>query len=454
MTGSATSGLISRRTLIRGAALAGLGISAASCGSSGSQGRGATLKVALIGFKSRDGEDATTGRKIRGITGFVQGTSFKGKATFQDIVADSANAITSKTQALLLGAQADIIHGATVYPFYDQGLLIDLKKYYDADSWQPNFVQSIFTPPAERVLLPAWSSSPTGVVSSPAKLDTVSVGYDRQLFEDFGVEPLRVQPTIEEILEKAAKLTGKNPRSGEQCYGLYFDPRKSAHIMLVYFAHGLDLGKVDPTDPSKLRFNSEEVKTGIQSMITSASLCPPGFQIGLGAENWGTKGNTVAINMLVGPEGMSTVTLNGQSERFAVTEGIRDRRGATPFVGSGEWAISSKCKDPDAAWELVKFLSGPDGQKYAYENYGMLPTWKNADWVDPKTSPYADAFVNCAAAARNVFFPQFMFRTFRPWMASAVAQALTGKPIDLAKELADQQAKAEAWAKEQKAPQG
>ncbi|WP_427885551.1 extracellular solute-binding protein [Kribbella sp. GL6] len=445
---------VSRRTVLLSTALTGIGIAAAGCGSSGSLGGGAALRVALTGYKARDGEDANTRQKYRGMTGFLDGTSHKGKATFQDIVADSPTATTSKTQALLLGGQADIIHGFTVYPYYDQGLLIDLNKYYDKDKWEANFVGSIFKPPAERVLLPAWSSNPTGKVSSPDSLDTSSVAYDRQLFEDFGVEPLNAQPTIDEILAKAAKLTGKNPRTGKQCYGLYYDPRGSSHLMLVYFAHGLDLGKADPSDPSKIHFDTDEVKAGLQKMIASAHLCPPGFEIGQGAENWATKDNTVAINMAVSPVAMAAATLNGQAERYAVTEGIRDKRGATPFVGAGEWAISSKCKDPDAAWELVKFLSGPDGQKYAYQNYGILPAWKNADWVDAKTSPYADAFIKCATAARNVYFPQFMFRTFRPWMAATISQALAGKKVDLSKELADQQSKAEAWAKEQKAPQG
>ncbi|MEU0564903.1 extracellular solute-binding protein [Nonomuraea sp. NPDC005983] len=445
---------VSRRTVLLSTVITGLGIAAASCGTSGTSGAGSTLRVALTGYKSRDTQDATTRRNIKGMTGFLDTTSYKSKASFLDIVADSPTATTSKIQTLLLGGQADVIQGYTVYPFYDQGLLIDLNKYYDKDKWQANFVDSIFKPPAGRVLLPAWSSHPTGKVSSPDSLDTSSVAYDQQLFKDFDVEPLSAQPTIEEILEKAPKLTGKNPRTGKQCYGLYYDPRSSSHLMLVYFAHGLDLGKLDPANPSQLHFDTDEIKTGIQKMVAVAKYCPPGFQIGQGAENWGSKDNTVGINMAVNPRSMIDATLNGQAERYAVTEGIRDRHGATPFVGAGEWAISSKCKDPDAAWELIKFLTGPDGQKYSYQNYGILPAWKNAGFIDAKTSPYADAFLKCATAARNVYFPEFMFRTFRPWMAAIVAQMLAGKNVDLGKELADQQSKAEAWAKEQKAPQG
>lgn len=455
-----TSKQLSRRGLLAGATALGTAAFVGCGGESdprlaGSKGAGtANVRVGLDAYSANDSEDPETRRRIKGMSTFMKESGGSQSATFTDIVGNDANATVSKTQTLLLGGQVDIIHGSTIYPYYQQGLLINLQSYYDKDNWQQNFVSSIFRAPAERVELPPWSLHPTGKVSSPDSLDTSSVACDSQLFEDFGVEPLSDQPTIEEVLDKAPRLTGRNPKTGKSCYGLYYNPGSAAHLMLVYFGHGLDLGQLDPHDPSKLTFDTAQVKTGILQMVGTARYCPPGFEIGQGAENWGTKDNTVAINMAVGPAAMLQPVLAGLSQRYVVTEGIRDRGGHTPFVGAGEWGISSKCKDPDAAWELVKLLSGKTGERFTSVNYGVLPAWKSADWLDPKQFPYANAFTACATAAKNVYFPEFMFRTFRPWMAQVIGKMINGKKVDLAGQLADQQKQAEAWASTQKGVQG
>ncbi|MFB5760423.1 extracellular solute-binding protein [Paenibacillus medicaginis] len=56
--------------------------------------------------------------------------------------------------------------------------------------------------------------------------------YDKQLFDDWGVEYLSESPTIDEVLEKAAKMTGKNPKTGAQNYGLTFNGKDAADTVM------------------------------------------------------------------------------------------------------------------------------------------------------------------------------------------------------------------------------
>ncbi|MEU7001830.1 hypothetical protein [Nonomuraea sp. NPDC046570] len=176
----------------------------------------------------------------------------------------------------------------------------------------------------------------------------------------------------------------------------------------------------------KLRFDTPEIKRGIELMIQTAKYAPPGFEIGQGAENWGTADNTVAVHMSLPPMGMRPAIDNKLTERFVVTEGVRDRNNHTLFVSATEYGIAKSCKNPDAAWEVIKLLAGAEGQQFLYEQYFELPTWRTADWVHPETSPYGRPFLAAAAAGKNAFFPAFMFRTFRPWMAATISTAING----------------------------
>lgn len=452
-----TSNSFSRRRFLSGSALTMSAFATPSllsaCGTgSGSRSAGGTIKVGLASYSSDNGVDPATGRQVKGVNELLRSLSEDSgvKPTAVDINADDANARNAKIQTLLLSGGVDIVQSGTLYPFFEQDLLIDLTDYYKQDNWADNFMPAVLTPPMERIMYPPWDPAPTKYISSPGVLNILSLAYDKQLFDDFKVEPLSAVPTIEEILEKLPKLTGTNPRTGKKSYGMYYDPRSAAHIMLYYFGHGIDLGMVDPTNPSRLRFNTPEVKHGIEQMIATAKYAPPGFEIGQGGENWGTEDNTVAINMSVSPIGMRTAMDNKLVDRFVVTEGVRNKENHTFFVSATEFGIAKKCKNPDAAWEVIKLLSGADGQKFLYEQYSELPTWKSADWVKAETSPYAKPFLAAAAAGKNAFFPVFMFRTFRPWMAATVSNAINGKPVNLDAGLADQQKKAEQWAKEQK----
>lgn len=365
----------SRRQVLKAGTVAGLvaflGAGTVACAPGG--GSNGQIRLALRSYAASDGINANTGAEIKGVRALLDSfPDLDVKAT--DIVADNQQAAETKVRTMLLSKSVDVVQIASCPAFFRAGLLTDLSDYYEKDDWASKYLPSVFALPQGRLVYPAWSADPTAYVSAPGPLEVFSLAYDKQLFEDFGVEPLSAQPAIEEILEKAALLTGKNPRTGQDCYGMFYNATTQSHFMLFYFGTGVEFGTVDQTHPELVAFDTPEIAESIRGMIGATKYCAPGFDVGQGGENWGTEQNNVAMNMAVTAPVMSAIADAGFADRYAVTEGVRDKDGHTMYISTQEFGISAKAADPEAAWELVKLLSGDEGQKFIFENYGHLPS--------------------------------------------------------------------------------
>lgn len=413
------------------------------------------IRVATTAFKSSAGVNAATARPYQGLNDLLQQhfNSSKVQVESTDIVGATPNDTMAKIQTLLLGGQVDIVIGATLWPYYVQGLLKDLTPYYKRSDWRSKFIATIFKPPIERVMFPPWVPNPTTYVSVPIDLSCISTAYDKQIFKDFGVEPLSEPPQITDIVAKIPKLTGKNPRTGKQTYGLYYNAASASHQLLYFLGHGdIDFGTIDPSNPSKIQFDTPLIMSKIEQMISLAKYSPPGFVLGQGGENWGTTDNDIAINLTVTPSGLAgagmlTAVENHLTSRFVVTTGIRDKNNHTFYVSADEAAMASKTAHPAEAWKALQFLSGPVAQKFYFENFQALPGWKSQNWATKKTSPYVESFLATANNAHEAFFPEFMFQTFRPWLNATMSNTIAGKSVNLSSGLAEMQQQAEAWVK-------
>lgn len=411
-----------------------------------------TITLAVTNFRATDGLNPVTGRMAQGFQTLVQ-PFLQQHPNVQikliQVAANSSTATMAKWDTLLLSHQVDIIQGVTMWPFYQQGLLADLTPYVTKDNWRSHFVSGVYAAPSERFYFPPWTTHPKTIIAVPADLDTLSLAYDKKIFQDYGLTPLSTHPTIEEVVRDAQKLTGKDPRTGQKTYGLWYDPRGQSHVLLYYFGHGINFGRLDPKHPAEIAFDTPQIKSDIKQILSISAYAPPGFQIGQGDENWGATTNNVAIRLDVGPQDMYVATQNHLQNRFIVTQGITNRQGHGMFVSGFTYTVAKSSTHKATDWELLKYLSGPAGQKFLYENYGLLPSWTNQNWVDNAKDPYASAFVATAQHAQNAFFPEFVFTTFRPWMATIIADAVSNQSYNLDAGLAQMQKQAEEWAKEQ-----
>jgi ABC-type glycerol-3-phosphate transport system substrate-binding protein len=404
------------------------------------------LSMGIFNYPVEDTTDPATNKETKGIKTMVKpflDAHPKLALEFVEIPAQDANA---KFQTLLLGGTVDALLMTTPTEFYNQGLIVNLKDRIEAEGLMEKYTSGVWT--SERFI----SAKDGGIMALPVGIEACLVSYDKQVFLDWGIEPLSDVPTLEEVLEKAAKITGTNPKTGKQTYGLWYDGRGHGNIMLDYFTKGLNIGKLDMADYSKIEFtwNTPEIKAAILKMVDATKFMPPGFEVGQGMENWGKAENNVGICMLTWAPNMQNAKLNNLTDRFVATKGLRDSNGKTPYASSLTYVITKSSKNVDAAWELIKFMAGPDGQKHVYENFNYLSSWKGADWIDEVKDPYAKQFMDVADHSKNIWFTPFMFSSFRPWLGSVLSKAVSGEKYDIDKELADQQDKALKWVEEQK----
>lgn len=405
------------------------------------------IKMAVYSFPIDDGINPATGRNVKGVKTMMEPflkENPKLKIEFSEVPGDSRKA---KWQSLLLSSDVDVLFLDSAIDFYSQGLLMSLDDYAKRDNWKANFMESIWSD-NER-----FTNAADGkLMAMPGGVTTNTVVFDKQLFDDFGVEPLSDKPTGKEILEKAAKLTGINPKTGKQTYGMFYDPRKSSHMMLDYFSdgNGVQMGTIDWANfgNSKLNFDTPQIKKSIQTMIDMKPYLPPGYEIGSGFENWGKEANNVA--MCLWCSNMDEAIKNKLTDRYVMTKGVRDKDGKTSYGTARTYSIAQATKNPEAAWAVLKYITGEQGQKFMYENYNELPSWKNSPWVSEKDNPYGKQLMAVVADTKNVLFPPIMFSTIRPWMADIISRANHGQKYDLDKELTQIQEKVNKWVEEQK----
>ncbi|GGD54069.1 ABC transporter substrate-binding protein [Paenibacillus nasutitermitis] len=406
------------------------------------------VKIAVTGFPLDDGINPATGREAKGIKTLFEPFLAEHPKLSIEYIEVPQDDRKAKWQALLLSNSVDILFLDAAIDFYNQGFLMPLDDYMARDNWKANFRESLWTD-NERLT----SNSDGKVMAMPGGIITSTVVYDKQIFDDYGVEPLSDKPTAEEILQKAKQLTGTNPKTGKQTYGLFYNPKGSSHLNLDILSdgQGVEFGTIDWGNfgNSQLNFNTPAIKKSLQTMIDMNPYLPPGYEIGRGSENWGKESNTIAICLWC--NNMDEVLKNKLTDRYVMTKGIRDKNDKTSFGTARVMSMAKESANPEAAWQTLKFLSGPEGQKFLYDNYKELPSWKDADWVKKEDNPYADQLLAVVEDTKNQLFPPIMFSTIRPWMADLISRAVHGQKYDIDSELAQIQEKVDKWVEEQKA---
>lgn len=356
----------------------------------------------------------------------------------------------AKTQTQLLSNAVDVLLTYSPRDFYMQGLIKDLRPLLakEKDVWD-SFVEAAKAGDAISYL----RSRGGAVMALPADLIMHSVAYDKKIFNDWGIEPLSMRPTAKEIREKLPKVTGRNPKTGQQTYGLGFIGTWQFPYLLHYFAGGSSVGDVDEEDYGNTVFklNTPEFKKKILTTLELMPYAQAGFLTGQGLEKWGRPDNNIAILFWTQPPQMLEAVRNGLTDRFVVTYGLRDYNGKTMYTNAVAWSIAANTKVPDLAWEFVKWAAGYQGQRWRYENIGYPPSIKNPDFIDEAKDPYLKSFLRSAEdGATNLDWTPFMFQTLRPWMNSILAKHVNKQKYDLDEELANIQRQADEWARRQR----
>ena len=205
-------------TLMLVGLMSGCGDSASTDEPQGDSGEKTILRVQMIGdFKLDDFTDPISGASLQGC--HVLEEEFEKEHPDIDLqyIFMGWDDYQKKTQSMMVAGEADVYQAPGIEALASQGLLEPLQPYIDRDGYD---ISVYMDGQVDGWKVVGPEDTEPQIYGLPLIADTRYITYDKQLFDEWGVEYLSEEPTVEEILEKAAQLTGINPVSGEQNYGI------------------------------------------------------------------------------------------------------------------------------------------------------------------------------------------------------------------------------------------
>jgi len=407
----------------------------------------------MIGWPDEDGIDATTGKPTVGVQHLVEWFEAKHpdiNLTIRNIPWGSGSTgYGPVTETMVQANEACVYHMPAQYDYSKRGLLQDLDVLIAQDAnfedvWEGNFLENAT----------AWMpSNPKATAYLPAYSGVRVIHYDAKLFEDWGVEPLSENPTVDEITEKAAKLTGTNPVTGEQNYGYWYQGQYlSWQFQTLAHAMGANWGQVNDDGSWTINWNTPEYLAAVNKLIELAQYAPAGaLAADAMPQGFLTDQNVVGIIPEGEPGYFIRELIDGTDEQRARFRTVHNLRGPDGLGGLSTvemYTMAESCPNKLAAWEVLKFLtSDPDVEKYYFEG-GDLVTIKGGEALMQDLQILPDAEIIATEPA----FTEARY----PWAASdprwslqsALQEALAGtlSPEDA---LAKAQAETDTWLAQQ-----
>jgi multiple sugar transport system substrate-binding protein len=252
------------------------------------------------------------------------------------------------------GSVPDVFYTTTTMApqYIPTGKLLNLSPYMARDNVSPDsYYPSLLKP----------FTCKDGVVYGLVKdWNSLGVFYNKQLFQKAGVPFPSANWTWDDLRADAQKLTKAGNVATSQ-YGLTLPANASTWGAFLYAAGGSVLNK----DGTKATFNSPE---GIRSLSFYAGLQRDGYSVmpgqvgaGWGGEAFGKQ--RVAMDFEGGwaiPFLASTYPNVQYGIAPVPIDSTTDKRGDLIFVNS--WGAYAQTQHPEAAWELVKYMTGIDVQ--------------------------------------------------------------------------------------------
>lgn len=415
-----------------------------------------TVRISVAGWPLEDGIDPITGKETIGFEEYLK-NEFEPRypnieLEIYQVPWDNAQA---KQTAMLQSKDVDLIYsgGAFAAQWMEQGLLRGIEDLMEDDS---EFDESIY-------LAGIWENSYSTVsydgerFGLPSVLGKRVTVYDKQLFEEWGVEPLSENPSPEEILEKAQQMTGENPETGEKNYGLYFSGKSLNASTFVALTHAFGAegakGSLDDLKNIEWKLDTPEM-VKVMEWLADASQYPPiDFLNEKGNENFGTEMNNIAIALDdAGGPIMGEYLANDNKEILDRYEAVLNLGpNGEGWVAMDPFVMAKDAKDVEAAWEVMKFLTGYETQKWNYDNYSATPTLADADFV-PKEDKFSQKAMEIADVSPSVLMDEanpFFSSEIVPAVNGFISNAANGKTPDIEKFLSDLQKRAEKWSANQ-----
>lgn len=195
--------------------------------------------------------------------------------------------------------------------------------------------------------------------------------YNKDVFDRYGVAYPTADWTWDDAIEAAKKMTVKNENGSYECFG--FNAQSWEYAAMTYFtSKGLDIVNEDCTEVEGY-LNSAEFAAALAEYVGFST---GDERISPDAADQSTFGSASA--MLI--NGNLAMTISGAWDK-ATFESAGVNYGTCVVPGNHEnylcasaFAISKNCKHPEAAWEVIKALTGTECSALRAQYTAALPT--------------------------------------------------------------------------------
>ncbi|TDQ42894.1 ABC transporter substrate-binding protein [Aureibacillus halotolerans] len=391
---------------------------------------GQEITVQLIGdFAEEETTNPITGERTKGVSVLKEEFEKQHPGATVNFIIMPWEGYTEKTQAMLTSGEADVYQMPGIADFAPKGVLEPLQPFIDND---PEFSLDVFI----EKQIEGWKvigpeSEELEIYGMPFLADARFITYDKTLFDQWGVEYLSDYPTMEEVAEKAKQMTGENPETGEQNYGIFFRGDWSSAFTLINLAEGQNgqWGTGFAWDEVEFAFDSEEMNNGLNWLLEMSEYAPEGIVSNQGNEKWLTKENNIAIMMNQGPgDTVVPAYAQGLGERLGIAQEFKNDEGVGGLFAGSPTTIAKDSDNKELAWEWIKFSVSEFTQKYIFEEANAMPAIEAAkEWES--TKEYSNLMEPVFEAISSPWTPRYPWGSSQPRfiLTSEIEAALTGQ---------------------------
>lgn len=367
---SSARGGISRRDFLRvaGLSLAGAGLSA--CGAALSPpGNGSSKAVELVYQDWRTEWFPPMARQMLAIFN----EQHPGIQAFY--ISDPENLKEQMLEDFAAGTAPDVLSGCCEFfpAWATAGYLLDLRPYVEADlddemirDWSPAQYQSLFTRDGKQFGLPKYHGG-------------LALYYNKDLFDEAGVDYPNADWDHDKYLAAMKELTGRRP-DGTQSWGSMFDVAWERIQMHVNGWGGHFVNPEDPTDCAMSDPPAQEAMEWLRARIWEDKVMPTSLDV----QSLETREAFIEQRIAMVEDGSWALRdiLDRAQFRVDVAPFPAGPKKKVTLATTDGFAIYAGTEHPDAAWELLKFLTGKEyGRAMARDHLlqparlSLVPEW-------------------------------------------------------------------------------
>jgi ABC-type glycerol-3-phosphate transport system substrate-binding protein len=321
---------------------------------------------------------------------------------------------TKYTTEIEAGVGPDVfhLHAYSIQSFLGKGYLYDITPFIEAEGGDD------FLEPWYPQTLALMQDSEGRFYAMPGDFMSMVLFYNKNLFQEAGLDPNTPPATWDEFLADAKALTRDRDGDGQiDTWGFgtigAIDPGFELRFSPVLFGQG---GDYLTSDNKCSALNTPEAKEAFKffvELVTVHEVVPPGVT----AQNPGTVREQMAneqIAMLLGSGWTPPIvdTNNPDLGALEVLEAapVPVKAGEAPEFSTtawlSTWMINPNTKHPEEAWELVKFITSKEMEQKWFDDANVLSSRQDVSGEYEPLLSNKFAAVIAAELAHAKFVPQ------------------------------------------------